>query len=183
MAAYEVSRHTVREAVRRLSDYGLGDFSRTALYAELAERVGVQPCSGWERIHPELPTPDQRKALGIPGQAAGVCDRAGGLRARRRSPHRRASQHRARRQLRLRRPLGLPGSGHVWRHGGRGARSRVRRGLCERCSRLRPGVNSWGGRSDDLRQMPNIGDVASQHVVSEPQGCDDEVRGHHVVRS
>lgn len=65
MAAYEVSRHTVREAVRRLSDYGLGDFSRTALYAELAERVGVQPCSGWERIHPELPTPDQRKALGI----------------------------------------------------------------------------------------------------------------------
>ncbi len=31
----------------------------------MAERVGVQPCSGWERIHPELPTPDQRKALGI----------------------------------------------------------------------------------------------------------------------
>lgn len=41
------------------------DFSRTALYAELAERTGVQPCSGWERIHPELPTPEQRSALGI----------------------------------------------------------------------------------------------------------------------
>ena len=41
------------------------DFSRTALYAELAERTGVQPCSGWERIHPELPTPEQRKALGV----------------------------------------------------------------------------------------------------------------------
>ena len=41
------------------------DFSRTALYAELAERTGVQPCSGWERIQPELPTPEQRKALGL----------------------------------------------------------------------------------------------------------------------
>ena len=41
------------------------DFSHTALYAELAERTGVQPVSGWERIHPELPTPEQRIALGI----------------------------------------------------------------------------------------------------------------------
>ena len=41
------------------------DFSRTALYGELAERTGVQPCSGWERIHPELPTTEQRSALGI----------------------------------------------------------------------------------------------------------------------
>ena len=41
------------------------DFSRTALYAELAGRTGVQPCSGWERIRPELPTPEQRSALGV----------------------------------------------------------------------------------------------------------------------
>nr|WP_291819413.1 GntR family transcriptional regulator [Candidatus Microthrix sp.] len=41
------------------------DFSRTALYGELAERTGVQPCSGWERIHPELPTTEQRSLLGI----------------------------------------------------------------------------------------------------------------------
>ena len=41
------------------------DFSRTALYGELAERTGVQPCSGWERIHPELPTAEQRSLLGI----------------------------------------------------------------------------------------------------------------------
>ncbi|MEZ5383365.1 MAG: GntR family transcriptional regulator [Microthrixaceae bacterium] len=41
------------------------DFTRTALYAELAERTGVQPCSGWERIRPELPTPEQRSVLGV----------------------------------------------------------------------------------------------------------------------
>jgi GntR family transcriptional regulator len=41
------------------------DFERTALYQELAERCGVVPVSGWERIRPALPTPEQRRLLGL----------------------------------------------------------------------------------------------------------------------
>ena len=39
---------------------------RTALYVELADRCGVAPTRGWERIRPALPTPDQRRVLDIP---------------------------------------------------------------------------------------------------------------------
>lgn len=39
------------------------DFSRTSLYEELAERCGVRPDNGWERIAPELPTEVQRQLL------------------------------------------------------------------------------------------------------------------------
>lgn len=41
------------------------DFSHTALYEELAARCGVAPTSGWERIRPVLPDPEQRKLLHI----------------------------------------------------------------------------------------------------------------------
>jgi GntR family transcriptional regulator len=46
------------------------DFSRTALYSELAQRCGVQPTSGWERIQPVLADPDLCRLLDLgPGQA------------------------------------------------------------------------------------------------------------------
>jgi GntR family transcriptional regulator len=41
------------------------DFRRTALYRELEERCGVRPDSGWERLEPALPTPEQRRLLGM----------------------------------------------------------------------------------------------------------------------
>lgn len=42
------------------------DFSRTSLYDEL-ERAGCQrPNAGWEHIHPAVPTPEDRAALGLP---------------------------------------------------------------------------------------------------------------------
>lgn len=41
------------------------DFTHTALYVELAQRCGVTPTSGWERIRPALPTAEQRRILGI----------------------------------------------------------------------------------------------------------------------
>lgn len=41
------------------------DFSRTALYEEMARRCGVRPTTGWERIRPQLATPTQRRLLGI----------------------------------------------------------------------------------------------------------------------
>ncbi|WCO68779.1 GntR family transcriptional regulator [Iamia majanohamensis] len=40
------------------------DLGHTALYAELQERCGVRPRSGWERIRPALPTAEQRRLLG-----------------------------------------------------------------------------------------------------------------------
>ncbi len=46
------------------------DFERTALYAELQQRCGVQPRTGWERIVPTLPTPEQRKLLGTAARQA-----------------------------------------------------------------------------------------------------------------
>lgn len=41
------------------------DFTHTALYQELAERCGLSPTSGWERIRPALPTGEQRRILAI----------------------------------------------------------------------------------------------------------------------
>lgn len=41
------------------------DFTRTALYRELASRCGVVLCSGWERMSPGLPSAPQHEALGI----------------------------------------------------------------------------------------------------------------------
>jgi GntR family transcriptional regulator len=54
------------------------DFGRTALYDELAARVGVSPDAGWERIAPILPTPEQRKLLSMQrGEAAFSLERLG----------------------------------------------------------------------------------------------------------
>ncbi len=39
------------------------DFARTALYDELRSRCGARPVSGWERLRPEMPTPEQRRLL------------------------------------------------------------------------------------------------------------------------
>jgi GntR family transcriptional regulator len=41
------------------------DFRRTSLYGELAERCGVRPTNGWERIAPQLPTAEQRSLLEV----------------------------------------------------------------------------------------------------------------------
>jgi GntR family transcriptional regulator len=41
------------------------DFSHTALYHELAERCGVTPTSGWERIRPELASEEARELLRV----------------------------------------------------------------------------------------------------------------------
>lgn len=45
------------------------DFTRTAVYAELERLAGVRPVRGWERIRPGLPTPEQRRLLGITARA------------------------------------------------------------------------------------------------------------------
>lgn len=42
-----------------------GSFERTALYAELAQRTGQRPCSGWERLSPALPDRRHADLLGI----------------------------------------------------------------------------------------------------------------------
>jgi GntR family transcriptional regulator len=44
------------------------DFTHTALYRELSERCGVSPNEGWERLAPEVPTPEQRSLLGLPAR-------------------------------------------------------------------------------------------------------------------
>lgn len=49
------------------------DFEHTALYVELDARCGVRPTGGWERIHPALPTPEERELLGIPARQAVFC--------------------------------------------------------------------------------------------------------------
>ena len=41
------------------------DFSRTALYDELASRCGVAPTRGSERIEPAHPTPEDAGRLGV----------------------------------------------------------------------------------------------------------------------
>ncbi len=40
------------------------DFAHTAVYAELERRCGIRPGAGWERVHPTLPTRDERALLG-----------------------------------------------------------------------------------------------------------------------
>lgn len=52
------------------------DFTHTALYHELAERCGVSPTSGWERIRPALPTAEQRRILrSVPTQPVFAIER------------------------------------------------------------------------------------------------------------
>lgn len=41
------------------------DFGHTALYRELEDRCGIRPDTGWERLSPVLPTPEQRQLLGL----------------------------------------------------------------------------------------------------------------------
>src|SRR6478736_6691082 len=89
VAQYGVSRHTVREAVRRAVDRVWlperlaaplldVDFGRTGLYAEYAERCGVRVTGGSEVIRAVVPDAAQRSLLGIgPGVAALAIDRLG----------------------------------------------------------------------------------------------------------
>ena len=46
------------------------DFRHTAVYAELGRLVGLQPASGWERIHPQLPDTETCQLLGIDAKQA-----------------------------------------------------------------------------------------------------------------
>lgn len=39
------------------------DFTRTSLYDELERVAGTRPNAGWERIHPSIPTADERTSL------------------------------------------------------------------------------------------------------------------------
>lgn len=53
------------------------DFSRTALYDELERRSGVRPETGWERVAPVIPPPDERAALQMRrGEAAFFIERS-----------------------------------------------------------------------------------------------------------
>ncbi len=52
------------------------DFERTALYDELERRCSIRPESGWERIAPLLPSPEERKLLAMRrGEAAFFLER------------------------------------------------------------------------------------------------------------
>lgn len=54
------------------------DFTHTSLYNELERAVGKRPNEGWERIHPSIPTDDERAALGLPaGEAVFSIERLG----------------------------------------------------------------------------------------------------------
>lgn len=54
------------------------DFTHTSLYNELERATGRRPNAGWERIHPAVPSEEQRTALGIePGQAVFSIERLG----------------------------------------------------------------------------------------------------------
>lgn len=46
------------------------DFTRTSLYDELDRTIGRRPNEGWERIHPAIPTSDERSALGLAADQA-----------------------------------------------------------------------------------------------------------------
>ncbi len=41
------------------------DFTHTSLYNEMERTVGQRPNEGWEKIHPAVPTEDERRALGL----------------------------------------------------------------------------------------------------------------------
>ncbi len=47
------------------------DFRHTAVYVELDRLCGARPESGWERIHPVIPSPDERKLLQLKRQEPG----------------------------------------------------------------------------------------------------------------
>ena len=49
------------------------DFSHTALYKEMELRCGLRPDSGWERVSPVLPTPEQRDLLGLKPRTPAYC--------------------------------------------------------------------------------------------------------------
>jgi GntR family transcriptional regulator len=54
------------------------DFTHTSLYNELERATGRRPNAGWERIHPAVPTEEQRRALRIdPGHAVFSIQRLG----------------------------------------------------------------------------------------------------------
>ena len=46
------------------------DFTRTSLYNELERTTGKRPNEGWERIHPAIPTDDERICLDLDEGAA-----------------------------------------------------------------------------------------------------------------
>lgn len=46
------------------------DFSHTAFYDELEQATGIRPTSGWERISPVVPEPQDRRLLGLPSHQA-----------------------------------------------------------------------------------------------------------------
>jgi GntR family transcriptional regulator len=49
------------------------DFTHTGLYDELELATGQRPSSGWERITPIMPSPDDRQRLGIDTDQAVFC--------------------------------------------------------------------------------------------------------------
>lgn len=54
------------------------DFARTSLYAELERAAGMRPNAGWERIHPCMPTDDERTSLQLDaGEAVFSIERLG----------------------------------------------------------------------------------------------------------
>lgn len=54
------------------------DFEYAALYDELEKKCAARPDSGWERIAPVLPTPEERQLLGMHrGEAAFSLERLG----------------------------------------------------------------------------------------------------------
>jgi GntR family transcriptional regulator len=54
------------------------DFTHTALYDELERTLGIRPNEGWERITPIVPTPNDRRLLGLStGDAAFFLQRSG----------------------------------------------------------------------------------------------------------
>ena len=46
------------------------DFDHTAVYAELDQRCNIRPGAGWERVHPVIPTADERSLLQITSKQA-----------------------------------------------------------------------------------------------------------------
>jgi GntR family transcriptional regulator len=54
------------------------DFTRTSLYDELERAAGMRPNAGWERIHPGIPTHDERASLQLDaGEAVFSIERLG----------------------------------------------------------------------------------------------------------
>jgi GntR family transcriptional regulator len=45
------------------------DFGHTAVYAELERVCGIRPGAGWERVHPTIPTKDERTLLATTAEA------------------------------------------------------------------------------------------------------------------